>query len=91
MNQFLHIGLHFADGNNKVAELIPVFSNAIDWLRYAPNCWIVWTSSSPQEWYQRLKPFLKEADRLFIVKIDMSVRQGWLEKNAWDWMDKRRP
>ena len=86
--QFLLITFKFADGNSKVATLKPVFNKAIDWFRYAPNCWIVWTSSSAEKWYERLRPHIKDADSMFIVRLDMSERQGWLSKSIWEWMDQ---
>lgn len=90
MSQFIHIGLNFSGESNRSAELKPVFDRALDWIRYAPNCWIVWTSSDPEKWYERLKPHLKEGEHIFIVKLDISQRQGWLPKSTWDWINKDR-
>jgi hypothetical protein len=86
--QFLHIAFKFANGDPKTATLRPIFNKAIDWFRYAPNCWIVWTSSSADKWYERLKPHIDDEDSMLIVKIDMTERQGWLNKSLWEWMDK---
>ena len=44
--RFLHISFDFADADPQVEKLQPVFDKAIDWLRYMPTCWIVWTSTS---------------------------------------------
>jgi hypothetical protein len=90
MGQFLHIGIKFA-GATKVSELIPVFDKALDWVRYAPNCWMVWTTSSHEVWYARLKPHLSDSDHLFIATLDL--RQGyygWLPQVIWDWLSKDR-
>jgi hypothetical protein len=89
MPKFLHVGFNFADGN-KIAELTPVFDKALDWVRYAPNCWMLWTTSSPEKWYQRLKPHLGSGEHVFIVELQMSNRQGWLPKKVWDWINKVR-
>jgi len=88
-NRFLHIGFKW-DGNPKITELKPVFDNAIDWVRYAPNCWIVWTSSDPQKWYDRIKPHLGNDDHVLICALDLTIRQGWLPKTVWDWINKPR-
>lgn len=87
--EFLHIGFRFA-GAPKVTELEPTFSQAIDWLRYAPNCWIVYTTSSAEVWSQRLKPHLGEKDLFLIIRLDLRERQGWMSKMVWDWIDKYR-
>jgi hypothetical protein len=89
-NQFLHIAFKFADDDPKIAKLKPIFNKAIDWFRYAPNCWIVWTSNSAEKWYERLRPHITDEDNMFIVRMDMSERQGWLSKSIWEWMDQHR-
>ena len=88
--QFLHIAINFKSGAAKMKELEPAFNKALDWLRYAPNCWIVWTTSDPAKWYARLKPVLDEADTFFICKIDIDTRYGWLPKSTWNWINKDR-
>jgi hypothetical protein len=88
--RFLHISFKWDNGDPKIAQLKPVFDRAPDWFRYTSNCWVVWTSLSAEKWYERLRPFLTDADTLFIVKLDVSERQGWLSKSMWDWLDKER-
>jgi hypothetical protein len=89
MSQFLHIAFNWS-GEPKITELKPVFDQAIDWIRYAPNCWIVWTSNGPDKWYERLKPHLGTSDHMFICSIDMNTRSGWLPKTTWEWITKTR-
>jgi hypothetical protein len=86
---FLHIGINWRS-KQKVQELEKTFDLALDWLRYAPNCWIVYTTSTPQKWYDRLKPFMTESDTFLISKVDLTSRQGWLPKSCWDWIKKDR-
>ena len=45
-------------GPVKMKELEPVFNKALDWMRYAPNCWILWTTTPAEDWVGRLKPYL---------------------------------
>jgi len=82
---FLHIGIAFADAP-KVVELEPVFNKALDWLRYAPNCYVVKTKRSPRTWLQRLRPHLSSGDHVFIVQVDVTQRGGLLPRWAWDWL-----
>lgn len=87
--RFLHIAFNWS-GDPKIAEIKPMFDKALDWTRYAPNCWIVWTSSDPARWYARLKPFLGTNDHMFICALDMTSRRGWLPKSTWKWITKKR-
>lgn len=68
-------------------------NNAEDWLRYAFNCWIAWSSLSPEEWYEKLKnvPELG-AHSIFVVKLDLSVpnRSGQFPQWIWDWINRQR-
>lgn len=89
MRTFLHIGFNWV-GAPKIDELESVFNLAVDWVRYAPDCWIVWTSSSPQKWYARLKPHLEPGDNVFICELRIENRSGWLPKWVWKWINKDR-
>ena len=83
MKRFLHIAFNW-ESKPKIGELKPAFNKAHDWARYAPNCWIVWTSASPEAWYERLKPYLDGKDHVFISELNTRNSQGWLPKWIWD-------
>lgn len=88
---YLHITFNFHRGENKIDELIPTFNKALEWCRYAPNCWVVWTTSPPDDWYARLKPHLADYDHLFISALDLrNGYTGFLPQWAWDWLAKDR-
>ena len=89
MAQYVHISFNFS-GPTKIDELLPAFNNALDWVRYAPNCWIVWTTSSAEKWYDRLKPHLSDNDHMFIAPLNLREYAGWLPKATWDWITKER-
>lgn len=91
MNErFLHISFTFNEGP-KVQELVRVFDAATpDWIRYSPNCWIVWTARPASDLMYLLKPLLDVTDAMFIVKLDMTDRNGWQPTWIWEWMDRRR-
>jgi hypothetical protein len=85
---FLHVALTFKDAP-KPDELQPVFDKASDWIRYAPNCWLLWTARSAEQWFELLKPHLGPKDQMFICRLDMRDRQGWLARSVWEWIDKK--
>jgi len=88
--KFLHISFGLQT-IHKIKKLEPIFAEADDWIRYLPNCWIIWTTGDSTYWYNRLAPYLAAEDRLFICEINLTNRQGWLDQWIWEWMDKSRP
>lgn len=88
---FLHIGFSFRGTPPTTKEkLQPAFDNALDWVNYGANCWIVHTNSSPQVWYDRLRPLIHQDDYMFICELNPNVRSGWLPTIVWDWLAKTR-
>lgn len=60
---------------------------AVDWFRYASNCWLLYSTSSPAKWYERLGPFVRERKgNVLIVRVDPLHRQGWMSKQLWQWI-----
>lgn len=52
------------------------------------SSWIVITSLTPSQAWDKLKPVVDTGDHVFIVDITRSARQGWLPKNTWDWINQ---
>lgn len=71
----------------------PVINTADDWLKYAPNNWIVWSAKTPKEWYDKFQPIeqLKQCS-IFIVGLNLSPdnRAGQFPQWVWDWLQKPR-
>ena len=89
--QFYHI-MFEAPGMGPSDERLELQLNtALDWLRYAENCWIVYTTSDAKRWYERLGALAKDnKGHVFIAKFDIGDRQGWMPKSVWDWLKKDR-
>jgi hypothetical protein len=87
--RFLHVSFNFPR-QSKVEELEPIFDKARDWVRYAPNCWIIWTSVSPRQWLGRLRPVLRSGEHVLICRVDLQERAGWLPGWVWEWIDRSR-
>jgi hypothetical protein len=86
---FLHVGINFK-GKPNTGELKPLFETALDWITYAPNCWILYTTSSTETWYKHLKARLDDKDTFFICELNLNNRQGWLPKDIWQWIERDR-
>jgi hypothetical protein len=89
MPKFLHIGFNFRIEPD-LEELEETFDLALDWYRYAPNCWVVWTSSSPEKWYSRLQKHVdrrkKSGDTVFICELNIDERSGWMPHGFWEFV-----
>jgi hypothetical protein len=83
----LLVTLTFTSGPPKTTELEPFFNQATDWYRYAPNCWLVWTTGTAHTWYPYLKAQISPSDYLFIVEVT-GLWRGWIPQGAVDWLKK---
>ena len=93
---FLHVSFYFPEytlksvANNQVQRAI---NAADDWLRYADNCWLIWTAETPEQWYRRLAAMdvLKPAS-ILVIRVDLSPsnRAGQFPEWAWEWIGKKR-
>jgi hypothetical protein len=63
---------------------------AIDWFRIDPKNWIVYTTSDADKWQERLRQLVDPGGHLFICRLDLSNRQGWMVPKFWEWLRKRR-
>ena len=63
---------------------------AIDWFRYDPKNWIVYTTSNANKWQLRLRPLADPGGQLFICRLDISDRQGWMNPEFWKWLNEDR-
>jgi len=61
------------------------------WMHYLDSTWLVAPSNlkMANDIYNELKPFIdEEEDYLLVVEVTRNY-QGWLPKEAWDWMNQR--
>ena len=63
---------------------------AIDWYRIKDGLWLVYTTSDEEKWYSRLKPFVNPKGYVFICKLDVYYRQGWMQKAFWKWIRREK-
>lgn len=87
--KFIHVT--FAWSAPKNTELVkPIFDPADDWIRYSPNCWILYTGNGPDWWYDRIRRHMVTSDRVFIFEINLKNKAGWLDQWVWDWLNRPR-
>jgi hypothetical protein len=66
------------------------FDLARDWFRFNSTNWVIETNKDADTWYARLKEFVQPGGNLFICKLDISDRQGWMPRTFWDWLRPRK-
>ncbi len=78
--------------NNQYKDYSPFFtalkSNCNEWWHYFDATWIVVTIHTPDQFARSLFPYMETADRLLVVKLQKDF-QGWLPKDAWDWLNAK--
>ena len=85
----LHIFIRPREGVT-TAEIEQKLDLGLEWIRYAPGSYVVYTSKTPKDWQARLKPFVDPGGHLFILSIDPDEFTGWMPKSIWTWMKARK-
>lgn len=89
MADFYHITIETKEGIT-YDQIEKKMNLALDWYKYHPKCWIVYTTSDAEKWFARLEPLVKPGGTLFICRLDTSDNQGWVRQKFWDWLNKDR-
>jgi hypothetical protein len=84
--KFLHVTV--SGGPSKTRELGAVFDVADDWLRYAPNCWILRSDESIDVWLSRLKRATGRSSNIFVIEFNPREATGYLPETQWEWFKK---
>lgn len=59
-----------------------------DWWHYLGSTWLVDTTLSAQGIWSKLEPHVDKNDFFLVVGVTRDY-QGWLPKDAWDWINSR--
>jgi hypothetical protein len=62
--------------------------NCAEWWHYFDTTWIVTTSYTANDFSQLLLAHIDQEDRLLVIQVRKNY-QGWLEKDAWDWLNSK--
>ena len=65
-------------------------NHALDWYRIRKDLWIVYSTSDPEKWYERLESLVKDSGNLFVCQLEVNNRQGWMPKKFWEWLEESR-
>jgi hypothetical protein len=62
--------------------------NALQWWHYIEQTCLVTTFNDVEKYTMLLVPYIEPTDSLLVVKITPQQYQGWLPRDAWDWINK---
>lgn len=70
-------------------SLYAVLKSADSWSNYLGSTWIIRTDNPINTWLERLRQQMSPGDYMFIVDITKKERNGFLPKEAWEWLQKQ--
>jgi hypothetical protein len=78
--------------NNPAKNYNPFFdaikSNSAQWWHFMESTWIVSTAHSADQFAHLLFPHMETTDYLLVARLHPE-HQGWLPKEAWDWLNNK--
>ena len=87
MSNFYHVFIQTKPGVS-TQEVEQTMNKALDWFRYTPSVWYLFSSSTIDVWYERLRPLVEPDGALFICELNMDRRNGRMISAFWDWIKK---
>jgi hypothetical protein len=72
------------------AGLFKAIKASPKWWHYLESTWLVMTDENPTQIWTRLSPHVDKSDRVLIIEVRDNA-QGWLPKDAWDWIHTNVP
>lgn len=93
--RFYHVGLTAVPSNNQQALDAAMASVSIDWMRYAYNCYFIWTTKSASQIggaILTLDGANVQGMNFFVAEVNVLTADNWgfLPQWAWDWFRKDR-
>ena len=70
-------------------ELYKAIKSLGPWWHYLESTWLADSSLSAEAVWQRIAPHVDKNDLFLICGLTRDY-QGWLPKDAWEWIDERK-
>jgi hypothetical protein len=65
-----------------------VLKSSFDYLHLLDSTWLLYTSESSAQIYNRIKAHIDSDDYILISQVTNNM-QGWLPQNDWNWIKSR--
>ena len=63
---------------------------SLDWFRCTSSVWILYSTSRIDKWQERLRPLVDPDGNLFVCRLDITKRNGWMTDEFWNWIKKNQ-
>jgi hypothetical protein len=70
--------------------LIEELQGSPGWWHHLESTWLVATEETPDALWARLEPHVHQRDYVLIIEV-RNYSQGWLPRQAWDWINSFVP
>lgn len=90
MNKVFLVTYHLKTPGKDYSPLYTALKSSGKWWHFLESSWLICTSETSVLLNNRLMPFITATDRLLIIEVRNDC-QGWLPKEAWDWIKENVP
>lgn len=88
MAKYYHIYILPKVGKQQ-SDIEKEINQSLDWIRYGEYNYVVYSTLNANSLTARLKPLVEPDGRLFVCKLDINNRNGWMAKSFWEWLKKQ--
>lgn len=85
MNKAYSITYDLKKPGRNYDKLYDAIKKSPKWWHYLESNWIIISSETPNQIWDRIGEHIDKKDFLLIIEIRDNA-QGWLPKGAWDWI-----
>jgi hypothetical protein len=73
------------------SSLYETIKSAKSWWHYLDSTWLIYSNETVtvNEWSEKIRNVIDANDLFLIVDITNQPRQGWLKKQAWEWIREK--
>lgn len=61
-----------------------------DWQHPVESTWFISSNLQADDIYNHLFQFIDKNDRLLVIQVNQTNKQGWLAKSFWDWLNSKK-
>lgn len=72
------------------SSLVAALKSAGKWWHFLESTWLIGTEETPEQLWKRIHTTIEKRDFLIIIEVRKNAN-GWLPKEAWDWISTNVP
>jgi len=80
--KFLLLTVNIKNETTQV-KIIETINKSLDWAKVSEGSWLLWTTTDPKTWSDRIKKKVSPGETLFICEINHENRGGFMPQSFW--------